>query len=342
MASLRCAAALIDLFPSGEPDALRLDFFGDEIESLRRFDPADQRSKGKADAFTLMPASEALLDEDNIKRFRERYRETFGATATGDPLYQAVSDGRRLAGHGALAALVRGAARHLFDSSRGRTIVVRDAGTDGALESRSRASRIISRTAPGRCSRSRAAIARCRRGRSISSGRNGTRRCGRPDPPTSPLPEPESARSVDFGVEPARDFAPERAKAMPMSTKRSQAYRASFGKAGARSSSQAIPGALASGLRAARGSWLKSQKLVDSWQEALGAKQPTGADGPSARPRLHHAGRRGAHRAGHARRPAGPPAQAPKSADAFLAELATLAPGDLSSTAITASAATMG
>src|SRR3546814_2551828 len=53
---------------------------------------------GRVDGFTLLPASEALLDEDSIKRFRSRYRERFGATATGDPLYQAISDGRRLAG----------------------------------------------------------------------------------------------------------------------------------------------------------------------------------------------------------------------------------------------------
>ena len=57
--------SLIDLFPAGEEQALRLDFFGDEIDSLRRFDPADQRSTDKAEAFTLMPASEALLDEDS-------------------------------------------------------------------------------------------------------------------------------------------------------------------------------------------------------------------------------------------------------------------------------------
>src|SRR4051812_10442026 len=90
--------SLIDLFPAGEEHALRLDFFGDEIESLRRFDPADQRSTDKAAAFTLMPASEALLDEEATRRFRSRYREKFGANATRDPLYQAVSEGRRMSG----------------------------------------------------------------------------------------------------------------------------------------------------------------------------------------------------------------------------------------------------
>ena len=77
---------LVDLFPSGEEQALRLDFFGDEIESVRTFDPSDQRTTGRVDGFTLLPASEALLDDESIKRFRARYRETFGATATGDPL----------------------------------------------------------------------------------------------------------------------------------------------------------------------------------------------------------------------------------------------------------------
>jgi transcription-repair coupling factor (superfamily II helicase) len=90
--------SLIDVFPAGAETALRLDFFGDEVDSLRRFDPVDQRSTDKTDAFTLMPASEALLDEDSIKRFRSRYRETFGATSTQDPLYQALSEGRRMAG----------------------------------------------------------------------------------------------------------------------------------------------------------------------------------------------------------------------------------------------------
>ena len=89
---------LVDLYPSGEENALRLDFFGDEIESVRRFDPASQRSIDRIEGFTLLPASETLLDPDSVKRFRAAYRELFGATATGDPLYQAVSDGRRIAG----------------------------------------------------------------------------------------------------------------------------------------------------------------------------------------------------------------------------------------------------
>ena len=128
--------SLIDLFPPGERQALRLDFFGDEIETLRRFDPADQRSTGAAEAFMLMPASEALLDEGSIKRFRERYREMFGATATGDPLYQAVSDGRRLAGMEHWLPLFEEKLATGFDYLGENDIVLRDAGVDGALDGR--------------------------------------------------------------------------------------------------------------------------------------------------------------------------------------------------------------
>ena len=128
--------SIVDLFPAGESEAIRLDFFGDEIETMRRFDPADQRTTGKAGSFTLMPASEALLDEEVIKRFRSRYREQFGANATGDPLYQAVSDGRRLAGMEHWLPLFEEKLAILFDHLGENDVIVRDANTDGSLEAR--------------------------------------------------------------------------------------------------------------------------------------------------------------------------------------------------------------
>ncbi len=116
--------------------ALRLDFFGDEIDSLRRFDPADQRSTDKADGFTLMPASEALLDDESIKRFRVGYRENFGATATQDPLYQALSEGRRMAGMEHWLPLLEDKLSTLFDHLGENDLILRDAGADAALEAR--------------------------------------------------------------------------------------------------------------------------------------------------------------------------------------------------------------
>src|SRR5918993_778161 len=90
--------SIFDVFPAGLDQGLRLDFFGDQLESLRLFDPSTQRTNATVDGHLLLPASETLLDDDTVKRFRSRYREAFGANATQDPLYQAVSDGRRLAG----------------------------------------------------------------------------------------------------------------------------------------------------------------------------------------------------------------------------------------------------
>jgi transcription-repair coupling factor (superfamily II helicase) len=128
--------SLVDLFPAGEQYGLRLDFFGDEIESVRSFDPANQRSIAKVDGFTLIPASEALLDADGIKRFRTRYRELFGATATGDPLYQAVSEGRRLAGMDHWLPLIEEKLSTFFEHVGTDALFVRDNGSTSAAQSR--------------------------------------------------------------------------------------------------------------------------------------------------------------------------------------------------------------
>ncbi len=86
---------IIDVFPAGEPEPVRLDLFGDEIESIRRFDPTTQRSGEKLDRLTFRPVSEISLDPASITRFRTEWRELFGPGAMEDPLYQSVSDGRR-------------------------------------------------------------------------------------------------------------------------------------------------------------------------------------------------------------------------------------------------------
>jgi len=86
---------IIDLFPAGEPDPVRLDLFGDTIESIRVFDPATQRSGAKRGKLTLRPVSEVPLDKASIARFRSAWRELFEQGAADDPLYQSISAGRR-------------------------------------------------------------------------------------------------------------------------------------------------------------------------------------------------------------------------------------------------------
>ena len=89
---------IIDIYPPGEGGPVRLDLFGDVLDGARRFDAATQRTTEKLDLVELAPVSEVILDEAAITRFRQNYRIEFGAAGTDDPLYEAVSAGRKHAG----------------------------------------------------------------------------------------------------------------------------------------------------------------------------------------------------------------------------------------------------
>ncbi|MGH1357026.1 MAG: CarD family transcriptional regulator, partial [Thalassovita sp.] len=86
---------IIDIFPPGDSGPVRLDLFGDTLDGARRFDPVSQRTIEKLDLVELAPVSEVILDEAAILRFRQNYRIAFGAAGTDDPLYEAVSAGRK-------------------------------------------------------------------------------------------------------------------------------------------------------------------------------------------------------------------------------------------------------
>ena len=265
--------SLIDLFPAGETSGLRLDFFGDEIESIRRFDPADQRSTDQAKGFTLLPASEALLTEHSITRFRSRYRETFGGTATGDPLYQAVSDGRRMAGMEHWLPLFEDGLSTLFDHLGDNDLILRDSGADGALDGRRDA------IADYYANRVRVMAAEPGSYRPLEPSSLYLPKkdwdsavVARPIHLASPFPEPASDRTLSFEVEPARDFAPERAQ-------QANIYEA-VAKHVAKLRKGGRKVVLASYSRGARErlhglleeNGLTSIKLADSWPDALATK----------------------------------------------------------------------
>ena len=63
---------IVDVFPPSSPLPVRLEFFGDEVDALRTFDPADQRTIGPVDAVELLPASEVLLPADGVAGLRAR------------------------------------------------------------------------------------------------------------------------------------------------------------------------------------------------------------------------------------------------------------------------------
>ncbi|CAD7029115.1 transcription-repair coupling factor [Pseudorhizobium endolithicum] len=89
---------ILDVFVPGTEEPVRLDFFGDTLETIRTFDPASQRTTGQARSLDLNPMSEVSLTPDTISRFRTNYLALFGAATRDDALYQAVSEGRRYAG----------------------------------------------------------------------------------------------------------------------------------------------------------------------------------------------------------------------------------------------------
>lgn len=97
-ANLRCAAALSTSSHRVTKAPLRLDFFGDEIDSIRVFDALTQTTTDKIDRFHLGPIAEVIMNEQAIAHFRSRYRALFGAVTDSDALYEAISHGQKFPG----------------------------------------------------------------------------------------------------------------------------------------------------------------------------------------------------------------------------------------------------
>ena len=89
---------IVDLFPAGQKQPLRLDFFGDTLEHMRTFDPLSQRTEGACDQLDLCPISEIFLTEETIQNFRNSFRTQFGAEALKSTLYEHITQGRSVPG----------------------------------------------------------------------------------------------------------------------------------------------------------------------------------------------------------------------------------------------------
>ena len=89
---------ILDIFPPGAQEPLRLDFFGDSLDDIRVFDPASQKTIGTRSLVDLRTVSEIVLDDQRITRFRENYRAAFPGKLLEDPLYDAISAGRKFGG----------------------------------------------------------------------------------------------------------------------------------------------------------------------------------------------------------------------------------------------------
>jgi len=117
---------IIDIYPPGEGGPVRLDLFGDVLDGARRFDPVSQRTTEKLTMIDLAPVSEVILDEASITRFRQNYRIEFGAGGTDDPLYEAVSAGRKHAGMEHWLGFFQDRLESLFDYLPGATVMLDD------------------------------------------------------------------------------------------------------------------------------------------------------------------------------------------------------------------------
>ena len=126
---------VIDVFPPSAEEPVRLDLFGDTLESIRGFDPETQRSTRQLKEVSLLPVSECLLDKDAISRFRRGYVETFGAPG-GDPLYETVSEGGRRAGMEHWLPLFYPDMATLLDYLPSNTLIATDHLADAAREER--------------------------------------------------------------------------------------------------------------------------------------------------------------------------------------------------------------
>ncbi len=207
---------IIDLFPPGMEEPVRLDFFGDTLESIRTFDPETQRSTDQLHALNLVPVAEFQLTTDTIRRFRTGYVQAFGAATPGDTLYEAVSEGRRYPGMEHWLPLFHDGLDTLLDYLPGTPVAVEPLAEDAVHE---RFAQIADYYDARR--------------QDLAHGEKGSGVAYKPLPPDRlyfteaewrarldagklirvlPFAAPEGTTSViDAGTRPGRNFAPERA-----------------------------------------------------------------------------------------------------------------------------------
>jgi transcription-repair coupling factor (superfamily II helicase) len=210
---------IIDLWPSGTDDPLRLDFFGSTLDAVRRFDAETQLSTDQVSEIELLPASEVPLDKETISRFRAGYVAQFGP-ASDDPLYEAVSEGRQHPGMQHWLPLFYDHLDTLFDYA-GRPLVMMSHQAEDAKTARVESIADYYET----------------RRQFLHEKREGKENVAavpyKPLPPDqlylaadewsaalgsrdvrdlSPFQAPESTKSVDAGGKQGRDFAPERSQ----------------------------------------------------------------------------------------------------------------------------------
>ena len=125
---------ILDLFPPGMDMPVRLDFFGDALETIRAFDAETQRSEGDLRGLDLVPVAEFQLITETIRRFRTGYVSEFGVAGPDDLLYEAVSQGRRYQGMEHWLPLFHTGMETLFDYLPGTVLALEPLDEEAAGE----------------------------------------------------------------------------------------------------------------------------------------------------------------------------------------------------------------
>ncbi len=208
---------IIDLWPPGTGEPLRLDFFGATLEAIRRFDAETQISSDRIETIEILPASEAPLDKDSISRFRAGYVAEFGPS-NSDPLYESVSAGRKHQGMEHWLPLFHDHLETLFDYAPDALLLLSHQ-TEEAKAARleliadyyATRRQFLDEKREGKESTSTPSykpLAPERLYLSNDEWQGALAR--RPVRDLSPFQAPESKHSVDAGAKTGRDFAPER------------------------------------------------------------------------------------------------------------------------------------
>ena len=207
---------IVDLYVAGAEDPVRLDFFGDTLETIRTFDPDSQRTISGQNRIELVPANEFQLNPETIARFRKGYVSRFGAAERADLLYQSVSEGRRYVGMEHWLPLFADGLETLFDHIPGAPIVL-DHLDDEAITERldqiedhyETRQQVIGEAGEGAVPYNPLPPEDLYLGREEWTG-NFT---GRSIVRLSPFAQPEKPDVIDLGGRKSRNFAAERAAA---------------------------------------------------------------------------------------------------------------------------------
>lgn len=126
--------SIMDIFPMGSALPYRIDLMDDEVDSLRTFDPENQRTVEKVDGISLLPGKEFPLDTAGIKRFRNQWHEQFDVDHRQCPIYQDVSDGIAPAGIEYYLPLFFEETSTLFDFLPEQCLFITSEGLEGAAD----------------------------------------------------------------------------------------------------------------------------------------------------------------------------------------------------------------